>query len=196
MKKIRLRQVIQLASILTMFSLSGCMNVAMTSAQAVYGNHGISNSLGDQNITILTSRAIYWNTTDFKGQHIGISTFNRIVVLTGQLPSKELHDKLTEVVDKVPGIKKAYNLTEVTNRTSSLSEISDAYITAIIKAKLVAANEIDPSQIKVITENGTVYLIGIVFPEQAEIATDIARETNGVQNVVRIFSYIHISNKV
>jgi len=58
---------------------------------------------------------------------------------------------------------------------------------------LIATNEIDPSQIKVITENGIVYLVGIVPPEQAEIAIDLARTTDGVQSVVKVFSYVHIS---
>jgi osmotically-inducible protein OsmY len=115
------------------------------------------------------------------------------VLLTGQVSSEKLRIELGSIVKNVPGVKDVYNQTTVTSPTSPLMHVNDAWITAKIKTQLIAANEIDPSQIKVITEQGTVYLMGIVLPEQADIATEIAKTTSGVEKVVKVFSYIHIS---
>jgi osmotically-inducible protein OsmY len=96
-------------------------------------------------------------------------------------------------VKNVPDVGTVYNLTTIQNPVSPTIHVSDSWITTKIKTRLIAANEIDPNEIKVITENGTVFLVGTIFPEQAEIATDIARATAGVQDVVRIFSYLKIT---
>lgn len=172
--------------------LSGCLNLAVTGAQATYNRYNISNSVRDQYITMMADRKVHWYTQDFQDSSISISTLNCVVVMTGQVPSLALRKKLTDIVKQIPDVVNVYNLTTITNAPSTLTEISDSWITTKIKTQFLADNEIDPSQIKVITENGTVYLIGIVFPDQAEIATDIARKTSGVQGVVKIFSYLKI----
>jgi hypothetical protein len=112
---------------------------------------------------------------------------------TIQVPSVELRQKLDTIAHKASTTKEIYNLTTVSNPVSPLIHASDSWITTKVKSQLIADSEIDPSKIKVITENGTVYLIGTVFPDQAMIATDIARSTAGVQNVVRVFTYLEVT---
>jgi osmotically-inducible protein OsmY len=174
-------------------SLQACVNAAWTGAQAAYGRHNLQNSFNDQYINLQVDHAIYWYSDKFKNANISVYTFNNIVLLTGQVSSEKLRIELGSIVKNVPGVKDVYNQTTVTSPTSPLMHVNDAWITAKIKTQLIAANEIDPSQIKVITEQGTVYLMGIVLPEQADIATEIAKTTSGVEKVVKVFSYIHIS---
>jgi osmotically-inducible protein OsmY len=173
--------------------LPSCMNIAVTGAQATYNRYHLSNSMRDQYITMVADRKIHWYSPDLKDSNVSVSTFNCIVVITGQVANQALRKELTDIVKKIPDVDKVYNLTTLTNAPSALTEVSDGWITTKIKAQLIAENEIDPSQIKVITENGTVYLIGIVFQDQAEIAADIASKTSGVQSVVKIFSYLKIT---
>lgn len=173
--------------------LQGCVNAAVTSAQAVYDRHNIENTLNDHYITMQASRAIYWTSNRYKNSSISINTFNGIVLLTGQTPSPELKDEAGNIVKRIPGARKVYNFIEIISPASSLVHISDAWITSKIKARFIADSELDPSQIKVVTENGTVYLMGIVFPSKAKIATTIARTTDGVQHVVQLFSYLQIT---
>jgi osmotically-inducible protein OsmY len=196
MKKILI--FIKLTYLLVIFSLlQGCVTTVVTSgAQAAYGHRSLQNTMHDQYITMQVDRAIHWKTNAYQKSRISISTFNNVVLLMGQTPSEKLHDRLLKIAKSVPGVNEVYNLTTVNSPVSTLAQVSDCWITTKIKTRLIAANEIDPNQIKVITENGTVILIGTVFPDQASIATDIARETSGVQNVVRVFSYLHISKSV
>ena len=113
--------------------------------------------------------------------------------MTGQIPTKEESDAIESIVRQIPNLKEVYNLTSISQPASVLTQASDSWITTKIKAKLIASNDLDPSKIKVVTENGTVYLIGIVPHEEADVAIQLARTTDGVQNVVKVFSYLTIS---
>ncbi|MES2218783.1 MAG: BON domain-containing protein [Pseudomonadota bacterium] len=187
------RTLIIIYSLVTVYILQGCTTVITSSAQAAYAHRDIQNSVQDQLLAVHVDRAVHWYTDKYKSSNVSVSVFNNIVVLTGQVPSSTLRTELTDVVKKVPDVSQVYNLTTLSNPVSSITQISDSWITTKIKTQIIAELELDPSKIKVITENGTVYLIGIVFPDQAVIATDIARETSGVQNVVKIFSYLEIT---
>lgn len=173
--------------------LSSCMNAAMTGAQVVYDRHNLQKTLNDHYITMRAYRSIYADTKQFKDTNVSVSTFNNVVLLAGQVPKPNMRNQIETIVKKIPDIHEIHNLITVSNPVSTLTQISDTWITTKIKAQLIAANEIDPSKIKVITENGTVYLIGIIPPEQAQQAVQIARTTSGVQNVIKVFSYLHIS---
>jgi osmotically-inducible protein OsmY len=179
------------------FLIQGCVSAAIsgvsTGAQAAYNQHNLKNTFHDQSICMKVDHAIHWQTTAYKSSRVSVSTFNNIVLLTGQVPNADLRNKLMVIAKSIQGVNKVYNLTTVSSPASSLVQVSDSWITAKIKTQMIAEEDIDPSQIKVITENGTVYLIGTVFPNQAMLATDIARSTAGVENVVRVFSYLHVN---
>jgi osmotically-inducible protein OsmY len=189
------RTLIALGLLAATYFTQGCTSVITGSAQAAYSHKDIQDSLQDHLLAVRVDRAVHWYSDKYKASNVSVSVFNNIVVLTGQVPTTALRAELTHLVKKIPDIDKVYNLTSVSNPVSSITEVSDSWITTKIKSQLIAEVELDPSKIKVITENGTVYLIGIVFPEQAEIATDIARKTSGVQNVVKIFSYLEITKR-
>ncbi|MDR3492049.1 MAG: BON domain-containing protein [Gammaproteobacteria bacterium] len=176
--------------------ITSCTNVAMTSASAVYNRSSLQSSFSDHYTDMKVSQALYWGSKHFKDSNISINTFNGEVLLTGQIPSPELQQEATELASNAIGVTHVYNMTKVTNPISALTKTSDSWITAKIKSRLIANSEIDPSRIKVVTEDGTVYLMGLVLPEQAAIATDIARSTDGVDNVVTMFSYIKISKQL
>lgn len=175
------------------FSLLGCMNAAVTSAQMVYDRHSLQNSIHDHTVSMKIYRAIYFHSDRYKETHINITTFNNIVLLTGEIPTSAMRQQITCLVKQVSNAEEVYNLTVIGQPPSELTHLSDSWITAKIKSKLISRNDVNPSQIKVVTENGTVYLMGILPPEQAEIAVDVARETDGVQNVIKIFSYLRIT---
>jgi osmotically-inducible protein OsmY len=177
-------------------SLSSCMDVASTSAQAVYNRHGIQKNLHDQNVTRQVFQALNYRNTDFKDAHIVIATYNNEILLTGQVPKAWQKEKAGQIAKSIPNIGEVYNLLSVAAPTSSLTHMSDAWITAKIKTRLLAASDVDASHIKVLTENGTVYLMGIVPVNDAKAATEVARKTDGVERVVRLFSYITLSKKM
>lgn len=173
--------------------LVACMNAAVTGAQAVYSRHNIQASLNDHYIAMKAERTIYIDNNQFQNTNVSVSSFNGVVLITGQVSSHAERLEIENIVKKIPGVKEIHNMLTVSNRSSPLTRVSDTWITTKIKSKLIAMNDVDPSQIKVVTENGVVYLIGIVPPEQADIAVDLARTTEGVQSVVKVFSYIRIT---
>jgi osmotically-inducible protein OsmY len=179
----------------TIFLLSGCMtSVVSSGASAAYDHHNLQTKMQDQYLYVQVDRAIHWTTGDkYKNSHVSVSAFNGAVILTGQVENEGLRADLETIAKTVPDVDKIYNLTTVEPRISSLAGASDGWITTKIKSKLMAEIDIDPSQIKVITENGTVYMIGTLYPYQAEIATDIAKKTSGVGRVVKVFSYLHVT---
>jgi osmotically-inducible protein OsmY len=176
--------------------LSNCAYTTAVSsgASAVYSRHSIQKGINDQLASIRTYGAIYVNhKEDYKDTHITIATFNNVLLLTGQVSNPNQKLEINQLAKDESGAKEIYNFTTVEKPTSSLVRVSDSWITSKIKAQLIAINDIDPTQIKVVTENGVVYLMGIVPPTQADIAVEVARTTAGVQKVVKIFSYLHVS---
>ncbi len=191
------RSILILSGIVTgTLLLSSCTNVAMSGASAVYNRNSLQSSFTDPYTGMQVDHALFWGSNRFKESNISIDTFNGEVLLTGQIPTASLQKEATELASKVRGVDHVYNMTKRTNPISALTHASDTWITAKIKSQLIANNDIDPTKIKVVTEDGTVFLMGLVLPEQATIAIDIARSTDGVENVVTLFSYIRISKKL
>lgn len=192
-----MRAAICLILLLTLIeTLSSCtagLSIASSGAQAIYNRNALQKKLSDHYITMQANRKIYIETDRYKDSHISVSTFNNEVLLTGEVTHASKRKEIERKIQQIDGVNKVYNLTTVSTPSPPLIQISDTWITAKIKAKLIATNEVDPDIIKVVTENGIVYLMGILPPEQANSAVQIARTTDGVQSVVRVFYYLRIS---
>ena len=176
--------------------LQGCMNAAVTGAQTVYNRQSLQKNFKDQYISLQAYQKI--NNVDnkeFKNANVTVATYNREVLLTGQVPEVWQREKAEALVKKIPDVEKVYNLIKIASPSSTLIRISDAWLTTKVKAKLIASNDVDATQVKVVSENGTVYLMGILPPDQADAAVNIASSTAGVESVVKIFSYITISKR-
>jgi osmotically-inducible protein OsmY len=192
MKLIKVIQVLLI--IFTVKLLSGCMDAAITGAQAAYNHDHLQKTFTDQHITTQANRKIYRDSTRFDDTNISIDTFHQEVLITGQIPTAQQREEVTQIIKNIPNVKKVHNLTETRARTSTSTHLHDTWITTKIKAQLIAMNDIDPNEIKVVTENSTVFLMGMVFTDQANSAIDVARNTDGVQNVIKLFTYLHVSN--
>lgn len=180
-------------AILMSVALTGCVNVATTGAQAFYNHQSIQKSLNDQLTTLHVYQALNDKSGDFKGVNVSVTTYNREVLLAGQVRHEWQRRRLDDIVRKMSDVRYVYNLVTVSNPSSALTRLSDAWLTAKVKAKLIASADVDATQIKVMTENGTVYLMGVLQPEEAQAAVDVARTTDGVQGVVKVFSYVNIT---
>jgi osmotically-inducible protein OsmY len=168
-------------------------SAAMTGAQVVYDRHNLQKKLNNHYAALQAYRSIYVDTKEYKNTNVSVSTFNNVMLVTGQAPTAKEKNEIGSLAKEAAEDREFYNFIEVSSPSSYLTSISDSWITTKIKSQFIAANEIDPNLIKVITENGTVFLLGIVPPEQADVAVQIARETKGVQNVVKIFSYSRVT---
>jgi len=122
--------------------------------------------------------------------HVNINSYNRQVLLTGEVPNENDKQLAEQVVSKVDNVKGIVNDLAVMANTTLAQRSSDTLVTGKVKASLVDAKDLYVGAFKVVTERGTVYLMGRVTQREADKATQIARNISGVQRVVRIFEII------
>jgi osmotically-inducible protein OsmY len=124
--------------------------------------------------------------------HVVVTSFNYMVLLTGEVPSAEAKAQAGKVVVGVPQVKAVVNELQIAGASSAASRSNDAYITSKVKSSFLGNGVFRPTDVKVVTEAGVVYLLGLVTREEADAATHITRGTGGVQKVVRVFEYVSL----
>jgi osmotically-inducible protein OsmY len=122
--------------------------------------------------------------------HINVTSYNRMVLLTGEVPDAATKAEVERIVRGVENVRGVYNELAIAGVSSYAVRSNDAIITSKVKANFIDAGKFNALHVKVVTENSIVYLMGLVTKKEAEEATQIARTTSGVQKVVRIFEYI------
>ena len=122
--------------------------------------------------------------------HVNINSYNRQVLLTGEVPNEQARQTAEQVVSRVDNVKGIVNEMAVMANTTLSQRSSDTLVTGKVKASLVDARDLYVGAFKVVTERGTVYLMGRVTQREADRATQITRTVGGVQRVVRIFEII------
>lgn len=175
--------------------LQGCVAVVggaavgTAGAAVLYDRRDMKVILDDENISYRIVRAIEVNSTIREQCHIVVSTYRGVVLLAGQAPTQELKDEIEEIAKKAGGFTKLYNEISIEGPTSNLTRSSDTWITTKIKSELLVTKHLQSGQFKVVTENGIVYLMGVVTHSQSQLATDVIREIDGVQKIVTLFQY-------
>jgi osmotically-inducible protein OsmY len=122
--------------------------------------------------------------------HVNINSYNRQVLLTGEVPNEAAKQQAEQIVSRVENVKGIINELAVMPSTSLATRSNDTLITGKVRASLVDAPDLHATAFKVVTERGTVYLMGRVTQREADRATQIARSIGGVQRVVRMFEFI------
>lgn len=125
----------------------------------------------------------------FKHSHITVTSFNQTVLLAGQTPYASNRIRAEKIANTTPNVKRVYNQITIQSPISLTKQAHDAWITSQIKTRLLTEKNLQSGSIKVLTENLTIYLLGIITQEQAALAVEIARRTHGVERVVKIFQY-------
>lgn len=122
--------------------------------------------------------------------HVNVTSYNRQVLLTGEVPSAQDKQLVEQIVSRVENVRLVANELAVLGAASLTQRSSDALITGKVKAAMVDTKDLFANAFKVVTERGTVYLMGRVTQREANRATEIARSTGGVQKVVRLLEII------
>jgi osmotically-inducible protein OsmY len=123
--------------------------------------------------------------------NISVTSFDGIVLITGQVSSADLIPIATAQVEPLRNVRKVHNELTVAGETSLLSRTNDSWLTTKVKSALAASESSDATRIKVVTENGVVYLMGLVTRVEADAAVGITRDIQGVQKIVKVFEYIN-----
>ncbi len=174
--------------------LSGCAAAVIAGAAAgtaaVYDRRTTGTFIDDEFIELKAMDAIGKDQELHEQAHLNVTSFNNIVLLTGETPDEAQRQRVAELVRNLPKVRKVHNEIVVAAPSSMLSRTGDTWITGKVKTGLLNAHQMDATRVKVVTENGVVYLMGLVTRQEADAATDVTRQVDGVQRVVKVFEYI------
>jgi len=176
--------------------LSSCADLGgvWTGAMLVYDRHNVYKKLNDYQLGADANRALFHDKRlKCDGCAVDLAVFHRDVLLTGHVPSRTLRKEANERVAAISGIRKQYNQLAISSSFDNTME--DTWITAKIRSQVVADAHIDPRQFKVVTADRIVYLMGDVLPEQSARIIQVARQTDGVLRVVKLFNYYRLSSE-
>ncbi len=121
--------------------------------------------------------------------HVNVTSYNGVVLLTGEVPDQGAWASVGAIAKNTPKVRSVHNEMVVAPTSELGNRTNDSYITSKVKARMVEANKFPPNAVKVVTERGVVYLMGIVTKAQGDAAGDVAATTEGVQRVVKVFEY-------
>jgi osmotically-inducible protein OsmY len=122
--------------------------------------------------------------------NMAVTSFNRFILLTGQAPTEEIKQDVAVLVLEVPNVRNVQNEIVVGGNSSTTTHASDALLTSRVKGRLSQNKDVGASHVKVVSENGSVFLMGLVTRAEADSASQTAATTSGAQRVVKVFEYL------
>ena len=171
---------------LLLLCLSTCLAIAGCS------NRSIGKSIDDKLLPGRMSSKINQASADLKtNSNVVVVSYNGVILLAGQTPRADLKELAERVTKSEPGVRRVHNELQLMppSAVSGLARVNDATITSSIKTRLTADSKVPARNIKVVTENGVVFLMGLVSRQEANLATRIVQDVSGVQKIVRLFEY-------
>ena len=173
--------------------LQGCATAIITGAATgvslVHDRRTTGAVIDDQGVEFKAALAIFNNKDIYEQSHINITSYNGIILITGETLTEQLKQQVYDLVRVIPKVRTIHNELIIAAPSSLPSRSSDAWITSKVKAKITSDRQIDPFYIKVVTEHGIVYLMGIVNQSESDRAVSITTNSAGVQRVVKVFEY-------
>jgi osmotically-inducible protein OsmY len=187
----------KLIVLLTTFSLlTGCSGVGVvtSSTQAIYDRYDLQHNLNNDEIGLQIDHTIASDPA-FAQSHVEVSAFNYRILLVGTTSSEKLRRKAAKIAAYTHDVVHVYNFIRVAPQDDSSSVMNDGWITTKIRTKIISNAKVNPNQIKIVTDNGIVYLMGLLTPKEAKIAVDTARHTADVKEVFELFQYLEITEE-
>ncbi len=177
----------------TIISLQGCAPVIVgagvgAGVMIAEDRRSSGTMLEDQVIERKVSNLI---AQTFEDQvRVRVISYNRVVLLVGQVPSEEIKDEIGLLALGTENVRTVQNEIAIAGTSSFVSRSGDALLTSKVKSRLLNNDEVGANHIKVVTNNDTVYLMGLVTRAEGDAATRTAATTSGVQRVVKVFEYL------
>lgn len=179
-------------------TIQGCSNIVGATRDEPIAtdptNRTIGTRIDDERIEVIAMVNIHKANPQLKYARIEVDSFNGVVLLTGQVATAGMREQVANVVKDIDKVRQVHNELQIQSNIPFGVRAHDAWIVTKLKTQLLADKNIVGSKIKVIAENGTIYLMGLVEQNDAEVITDIASRTRGVNGVVRVFEYVDLAN--
>jgi len=173
-------------------ALQGCTPVVSgaavgTGALIAEDRRSSGTYIDDQGIELKAGNRI---AEKYRDLHVNVTSFNRVALLTGEVPNAETKADVGRMVLGVPGVRVVQNELAIGPASSLTARSSDSYVTSKVKTRFIEQGKFQVNHVKVVTEAGIVYLMGLVKKKEAADAAEIAATTAGVTRVVQVFEYI------
>lgn len=174
--------------------LQGCAVatvVAITAGASIATDRrSVGNQIDDQSIEVIAYNEITKNKPLNDNTNLHITSVNGSVLIIGQAPNTYLRDQALKIINSIDGVVRIHDQIRIGNVTSITTQTNDIWLTSKVKAALIADDDVSAKDIKVITENGEVFLMGIVSQKEADSAVNVARNISGVNRVFKAFEYL------
>jgi osmotically-inducible protein OsmY len=186
------------AALLTTLLLNGCTAAVVGGATAAgvniaHDRRTTGTYIDDEGIELKAGAAIRKEKELSSQIHINIISINGVVLLVGQAPTEALRQQAGSITQGIEKVRLVHNEMTVAAPNSMMTRSSDSYITTKVKASLFGIkgqDDLDPSRVKVVTENGTVFLMGLLYHAEADAVAVKASQVDCVQTVVKLFEYM------
>ncbi len=174
--------------------VSGCGIVLVTTATVmaidVARDRRGASVYWDDNKMELDIKRLIGKQKQIEHEHINVTVYNGVVLLTGEVPDQRDIDTTIDVAKSHQGSRQVINRLELAGKTNLNSRANDGWITTKVKTAIATSAPVESTRIKVVTERANVYLMGLVKPEEADIAVEATRSVTGVVRVIKVFEYI------
>ena len=183
-----------LAILCLILPLTGCIPAALVvgataGGAIVYDKRSVSQIMLDRDISQTAQNVLNSDPMLKNRAHIGVATFNRVVLMVGEAETDALKQRAYQDVARVKKIRRIYNQVRIGKPAGFGRKTDDTWITTKVKTAMLTKRGLHSTQIKVVTEDGIVYLMGLVSHQQGALATATARRVAGVKKVVKVFEY-------
>lgn len=193
-----IRIAVSLFTLALVFVLQGCTAAvvagAATGAAVAHDRRTMGSIVDDESVELKANAAIVADNQLKDQVHINVTSMNGIVLLSGEAASAEHRDRVLSQVRPIPSIRRIHNEIRIAPPSSLGSRSLDTWYTTKVKSRLLFTKGLDASRVKVVTENATVYLMGLVTEREGEIAANSTAYVGGIGGVVKLFEYIDNPN--
>jgi osmotically-inducible protein OsmY len=173
-----------LLGILAMAAAAGCAPVIIgaggaAAVSSLEDRRSTGTQIDDESIEVRASNRM----------HVNVTSYNRLALITGEVPDARAREEAEKIVLAVPNVRGVTNDLQIAGVSSFASRTNDTYLTTKVRGQLLDTKRVSPAHVKVVTEAGVVYLMGLVTEPEADETVEIARTTGGVRKVVKVFEY-------
>ena len=197
MRNLQWKQLVKVTAMAGVVALlQGCVTAAVVGGGALATKVAMDprttgTQIDDQTLELRVADALRKDKQLNEQAHISVIVYNGRALLVGEAPSADLKEVAVNLARGVKDIADVYDDIQIGEKVSFIQASKDTWITTEVKSKLFVNGNVKATDVKVVTENGVVYLIGRVTQSQAAAAVDVARQVNGVRKVVKVFTYLN-----
>lgn len=184
-----------IVTLLCAASLSGCVATmlgaaAVTTVDVVHERRSVGAYVDDGAIEVQVMQYMLRNETLREQTHLSATSLNGVVLVTGEALNIQAKNRVLDYIQQLEGVRQVVDESEILAKSDWQSRARDTWLTTKVKTTLYAKTGFDANRVKVVSERGTVYLMGLVTKAKADQAVEIVRHIDGVQRVVKVFEYV------